>query len=223
MPYRNRRHISQAVKEQIIAMSAHMKASQIAQVIGISGRTVRRTLDFWWKTGSVTAVKRSSNKPGRPRRLNSLDILVDGLPHFSSNANFFSVSRGLHRAYPRHYLTELQQELEEACGVRVDETTISRTLRQRGLSRKQVSKYYSSLFSVTNLLYSKRSPALHWNVTKNAEMLSKHLLARIYNWINSFLLTNQHVIEIRQREPWCGLQLAPVHADVIILFMELGT
>ncbi|KAF8835374.1 hypothetical protein BDN67DRAFT_437797 [Paxillus ammoniavirescens] len=87
MPYGNRRHISQAVKEQIIAISAHMKASQIAEVTGISGRTVRRTLDFsgWWKTGGVTAVKRSSNKSGRPRRLNSLDISVDGLPHFSSN------------------------------------------------------------------------------------------------------------------------------------------
>ncbi|KIK81791.1 hypothetical protein PAXRUDRAFT_832605, partial [Paxillus rubicundulus Ve08.2h10] len=32
-------HILQAVKEQIIAMSAHMKASQIAEVTGISGRT----------------------------------------------------------------------------------------------------------------------------------------------------------------------------------------
>ncbi|KIK92528.1 hypothetical protein PAXRUDRAFT_51966, partial [Paxillus rubicundulus Ve08.2h10] len=97
---------------------------------------------------------------------------------------------------PDIYLTELQQELEEACSVRVDETTISHTLCQRGFSRKQVSKYYSLLFSVTNLPYFKRSPALHWNVTKNAKMLSKHLLARIYNQINLFLLTNQHVIEI---------------------------
>ncbi|KIJ07458.1 hypothetical protein PAXINDRAFT_90369, partial [Paxillus involutus ATCC 200175] len=122
MPYGNRRHISQAVKEQIIAMSAHMKASQIAEVTGISGRTVRQTLDFWWKTGGVTAVKQSSNKPGRPRRLNSLDI---------------SFLEGCIERTPDIYLTELQQELEEACGVRVDETTISRTLRQRGLSRKQ--------------------------------------------------------------------------------------
>ncbi|KIK90833.1 hypothetical protein PAXRUDRAFT_151051 [Paxillus rubicundulus Ve08.2h10] len=56
---------------------------------------------------------------------------------------------------PDIYLTELQPELEEACGIRVDAMTVSHTLHQRGLSRKQVSKYYSLLFSVNNLLYSK--------------------------------------------------------------------
>ena len=73
MPYGNRRHIPQAVKEQIITMSAHMHPSQIARATGISTRTIRRTNELWWKTG---AVQRDPIQQGRPRKLNSLDLAV---------------------------------------------------------------------------------------------------------------------------------------------------
>ncbi|KAF9228894.1 hypothetical protein BS17DRAFT_690481 [Gyrodon lividus] len=124
MPYGNCRHIPQAAKEQIIVMSTHMKASRIAEVTGISARTVRRTLNLWWKTGGVTA-QQSLNKPGRPQKLNSLDIFLEGC---------------IERT-PDIYLIELQQELKEACGMIVDETNISHTLCQRGFLRKQVIKH----------------------------------------------------------------------------------
>ncbi|KIK75452.1 hypothetical protein PAXRUDRAFT_835650 [Paxillus rubicundulus Ve08.2h10] len=63
MPYGNRRHISQAVEEQIIAMSAHMKASQIAEVTGISGRTTtnaRLLVEDWRCHCSKTKLQQAS-------------------------------------------------------------------------------------------------------------------------------------------------------------------
>lgn len=36
-------------------------------------------------------------------------------------------------------MSELQQELNEACGISVHETTIVRALRRRGFSRKKVT------------------------------------------------------------------------------------
>lgn len=73
MPYGNRHHIPQAAKEQIVTMSARMHPSQIARATGISARTIRRTMELWWKTG---AVQRHPIQQGRPRKLTSLDIAV---------------------------------------------------------------------------------------------------------------------------------------------------
>lgn len=73
MPYGNRRHIPQAAKEQIVTMSAHMRPSQISRATGISTRTIRRTMELWWKTG---AVQKNSIQQGRPRKLTALDIAV---------------------------------------------------------------------------------------------------------------------------------------------------
>ncbi|KIK25415.1 hypothetical protein PISMIDRAFT_96738 [Pisolithus microcarpus 441] len=71
MPYGNHCHIPQAVKEQIITMSAHMKPGRIAHVTGISMRTVRQIMELWWKTGLV---KRTPLQQGQKRKLNALDI-----------------------------------------------------------------------------------------------------------------------------------------------------
>ena len=49
----NRRHIHRTKKEQIVTISAHLRPSVIARVIGISPRTVHRILNLWERTGDV--------------------------------------------------------------------------------------------------------------------------------------------------------------------------
>ncbi|KIJ68840.1 hypothetical protein HYDPIDRAFT_125879 [Hydnomerulius pinastri MD-312] len=48
-----------------------MKLSHIARTTGINARTIRRTMELWWKTGSV---QRTLIERGRKERLNALDI-----------------------------------------------------------------------------------------------------------------------------------------------------
>ncbi|KIJ60838.1 hypothetical protein HYDPIDRAFT_116697 [Hydnomerulius pinastri MD-312] len=50
-----------------------MKPSHIARATGINARTIRRTLELWWKIGSV---QRTPIERGRKERLNALDIAV---------------------------------------------------------------------------------------------------------------------------------------------------
>ncbi|KIJ65310.1 hypothetical protein HYDPIDRAFT_88780 [Hydnomerulius pinastri MD-312] len=134
MVYRNRRHIPCAAKEQVVTMLAHMKPSQIACATGINARTIQRTMELWWKTGSV---QRTPIEQGRKRKLNALDI---------------AFLEGCIERTPDIYVSELQHELKEACGIDVSEPTITRALCRRGFSRKEVClKYISLLITDTSL------------------------------------------------------------------------
>ncbi|KAF8119849.1 hypothetical protein EV363DRAFT_1195080, partial [Boletus edulis] len=57
------RHISQAAKEQIIVMSAHMRATKIAEVTGISERAVRRTINCTVEANSVSRAVQATSDP----------------------------------------------------------------------------------------------------------------------------------------------------------------
>ena len=69
-----RRHIHEAVKEQLVVMAGHLKSSDISRVTGISHRTVNRVIKLKRDTGSVVAC--NPLVTGRPRLLNGLDIAV---------------------------------------------------------------------------------------------------------------------------------------------------
>ncbi|KAF8888259.1 hypothetical protein BD779DRAFT_1440056 [Infundibulicybe gibba] len=116
----NRQHISQAVKEQLVTMSAYMTPREIQGVTDISKRTVNRVISLATRTGSV--VKRSL-RVGRLRILNALDI---------------AYLEGCIERTPDIFLSELRDELQRARDVHVSEQTIRHTLLRRGFTRKWV-------------------------------------------------------------------------------------
>ncbi|KAI6117926.1 hypothetical protein F5141DRAFT_999851, partial [Pisolithus sp. B1] len=66
--------------------------------------------ELWWKTGLV---KHTPLQQGQKRKLNALDIAyLKGCIEWTLDI----------------YTTELQQELEDACGISVSEPTIKCTL-----------------------------------------------------------------------------------------------
>lgn len=69
----HRRDISDDQKRMIVTMSGRLKASDIAEVTGISQSSVRRTLRLWQATGEVS---RRSHITGRPRSLTGVEATV---------------------------------------------------------------------------------------------------------------------------------------------------
>ncbi|TFK68633.1 hypothetical protein BDN72DRAFT_741151, partial [Pluteus cervinus] len=106
----NRRFIHPAAKEQLVVMSAHMSASQIAAVTHISKRTVNRVIRLAKTTGAVI---RKPLQCGRPRVLSSLDIayLEAWIEHT-----------------PDIYVSELRELLAEHRDVDATEATIHTAL-----------------------------------------------------------------------------------------------
>jgi transposase len=69
----NRLHIPEAVKEQIVVMSVHLRLRKIAKVTGISRRTVDHVLELARRTGRVV---RRPLQNGRPRTLKGVHAEV---------------------------------------------------------------------------------------------------------------------------------------------------
>ncbi|KAI0365358.1 hypothetical protein BV20DRAFT_938165 [Pilatotrama ljubarskyi] len=117
----NRRHIPDEQKELILTMLAHLSPKKIADVTGISARTIRRVRQTYRETGQV------SRKPlvnGRPRELTGVEYL-----------------ESLIERQPDLMLSELRDQLEAAYGIEVDVTTISRSLHRRGYTHKKAGKF----------------------------------------------------------------------------------
>jgi transposase len=136
MTYGNRRHIPRDRKELIVSLSARYSPSNIARICNVSPRTVYRTLELWLRTGNIV---NTPLVPGRPRTLNNLDIAVSCQHWVKCTLTFDPqyLEACIERT-PDIYVSELKEELEEACGVGVSESTIKRTLRRRGFARKRV-------------------------------------------------------------------------------------
>ncbi|PPR02227.1 hypothetical protein CVT24_011455 [Panaeolus cyanescens] len=117
----NRCYISRETKENIVVLSAYMKTRQVAEMLQVSDRTVRRVKALAQRTGRVNAPALAQ---GRPRKLSSADAA-------------YLIS--LVERTPDLYLYELQALLQDALGVYVTENTISATLRRQGFTRKKVS------------------------------------------------------------------------------------
>lgn len=109
--------------------------TKIRQFTGVAPRTQRRISKTFADTGSV--VKKPLQN-GRPRLLNCLDV------------NFLEacIEKNCDIA-----LEELQGSLEGVCGVLADVTTISRSLRRRGLVRKEVTRPAREQNEVARLIY----------------------------------------------------------------------
>ncbi|KAJ2932106.1 hypothetical protein H1R20_g5000, partial [Candolleomyces eurysporus] len=118
----NRRYIAREVKETAVAMSFYLGSKQIEQATGISQRTVNRVRQLARSTGSVV---RNPLQTGRSRALNSLHL---------------AYAEGLIERTPDLYIFELQEQLEEAYGLHVDPTTISRSLKRAGFTRKKLNR-----------------------------------------------------------------------------------
>ena len=96
----NRHHISQEIKEVALKMSQEgLSDKQIEQVLGISGRTMRRLRAMHLKTGGVVRIPACQ---GRPRALDGLDARVGLFPLFlHCNTNHFpSFSKTAYSASP---------------------------------------------------------------------------------------------------------------------------
>ncbi|RXW12687.1 hypothetical protein EST38_g13170 [Candolleomyces aberdarensis] len=118
----NRRHITKEVKQLVVVMSMYLRSRQIAEITGISRRTVNRVLGLYRTTGSVVRVPL---QPGRPRVLNSLHV---------------AYLESLIERTPDLYLSELQEQLEDAYGISVSEYTITTSLKRAGFSRKKMTR-----------------------------------------------------------------------------------
>ncbi|EPQ59948.1 Homeodomain-like protein [Gloeophyllum trabeum ATCC 11539] len=116
----NRRYIPPEQKQLVITMSMSMKPREIAEVTKMGRSTVSRILALWRDTGEV---ERKPPDLGRPRALTSVEEMY---------------LESLIERRPDTYLSELQDSLLDACGISVDQRTISRTLKRRGFTRKVV-------------------------------------------------------------------------------------
>ncbi|KZP15838.1 hypothetical protein FIBSPDRAFT_749589 [Athelia psychrophila] len=121
MAYGNRRHILEVVKKQMVTLSARYTVTEVAKILDVAPRTVRQALQLWRRTDKVV------NKPvaaGRPRVLTSLNV---------------AYPEGCIEHTPDIYLSKLQHNPVEACGIEVDWSTIQHSLNRRGFIQKKVS------------------------------------------------------------------------------------
>jgi transposase len=85
-----RRHIPKAHKDLALHMSLNEGVSDtnIHRYIGISSRAMRRLRRTYQETGETI---RMAVSPGRPRLLDTLDILVSHSTYLCSHLSYFSV------------------------------------------------------------------------------------------------------------------------------------
>jgi hypothetical protein len=69
----NRRFIPRSVKLMLLRMSVHLSARELAQISGVSTRTLRRICRLWCTTGNVT---KENILCGRQRVLHPMDLEV---------------------------------------------------------------------------------------------------------------------------------------------------
>jgi len=123
MPFGNRRHIPVAIKEAMITLhtTKGLKKKEVADLLDVDVRTVRRVTRLEAETGSVV---RESFLKGCRRLLNGIDC---------------AYLESLLERTPDLYLRELQEDLVVNRGVCVSLDTISRTLHKRGFTRKKLT------------------------------------------------------------------------------------
>ena len=97
-----------------------MDCSEIAEILFMCKKSVKRYLDLFHRTGSVTAKKPSG---GYMRTLDEFEqfTVLQALVH-----------------HPTMYLHELQDHLNEVTGVYTSLSTICRTIKQHGFMRKKI-------------------------------------------------------------------------------------
>ena len=103
-----------------LSLHHQMDANDIASLLHVSVKTVRRIVKLFLNTGDVEP---SSRKNGPDRVLSEFDELV--LVQCVSEK-------------PSMYLHELQNELFRATGTWVDCATVCRTMKRLGFSRKKI-------------------------------------------------------------------------------------
>ncbi|QRW12042.1 DDE superfamily endonuclease [Ceratobasidium sp. AG-Ba] len=128
-------YIEKPVKGLMPQMQAQIRSAEVASLIGVSQRTVQRTVRLYHRTGSVIW---TPIKVGQPRRLSNLEA---------------SFLEGCILRKPDMYTRELQDALHHKCGIRVSESTVLRALHLRGFTRKQVSRQAAERDPVDRDLY----------------------------------------------------------------------
>ncbi|KAI0313210.1 hypothetical protein OF83DRAFT_1044054, partial [Amylostereum chailletii] len=115
------RHIPPPIKELVIKMhNQGLTRSDIRELTGVAERTQRRFTSLYHRTGEVAV---TALLCGRRRTLNGVDCsFLEALIERTPDINF----------------TELQHDLFLLCNVTVSLSTISRTLRRLGYTRKKV-------------------------------------------------------------------------------------
>ncbi|CAE7127108.1 unnamed protein product, partial [Rhizoctonia solani] len=120
MPYR---FLDDGTKRLLVRLRRYKSAAEIQYLTGVDERTIQRVVKLHRLTGDVT---RASIMKGRPRRLSSFEVsFLEGCVH----------------RQPDITLNELQELLFRVCGVEVSTPTIDRSLRQRGLTYKKVTRH----------------------------------------------------------------------------------
>ena len=97
-----------------------MSIQQIENLLFVSSRSIRRYLDLFVETGDVAPAEQQH---GPPRLLDTFEEMT--LIHSLLNK-------------PDMYLAELRLEVIEATGTEVSLSTICRTLKRLGFSRKKL-------------------------------------------------------------------------------------
>lgn len=135
----NRRHIPIPIKELMVTLQVRkgLKKKQIADLLDVNVRTVRRVTKLEATTGSVV---REPISKGPRRVLNGIDCAVSYTGSRCIPAHWlFKYLESLLERTPDLYLHELQNDLVINRGVYVSLKTISRTLHKRGLTRKKLT------------------------------------------------------------------------------------
>ncbi len=130
--------LSEDLRKIIIYMNTNsgLKAGRIAELTGMSRRTISMVLQAWRLEGHAKLPERHR---GRPRLLDFTDTKVSssvrGGSLFINNIQFLLDTidkRG------DLYLSELRDTLQDRCGTVVCETTVWRTLKRAGFRMKEV-------------------------------------------------------------------------------------
>lgn len=194
-------------------MSASMSTSEISRVLHISARAVRRVLHLWRTEGVVA---RTPLQVGRPRKLDALDLAVSLSPNHARGARAYVCQflEGCIERTPDIYLTELQDELEEARGIHVSTMVISSSLHRRGYTRKKVCRFIFDR-SVHWYRWGDRSVEMQASGMRNVAWSLGCWSARIIEQTNSFSWTSLLQIGAHRGAQWPGLLVAPVHGGEI--------
>jgi transposase len=117
----------------------NLTVQDIEKQTSVKARTIQKILKLFHDTGKVLPAKRHSS---RPFKLNQNNVEVSSKGSTCIITLIFFIVKYVEACVshsPDAYLDELRTQLEEACGVKVHESTVWRALKRRGFTLKKVS------------------------------------------------------------------------------------
>ena len=146
-----------AISEDLCWVLVHMyhkrnlTVQDIERHTGVKVRTIQKILKLFNDTGKVLPAKRPASRPFKLNQDN-VDVSCNYTTCIITDFFILKYIEACISHSPDAYLDELRTQLEEACGVKVHESTVWKALKRRGFTLKKVSIRAIILVSKVSIL-----------------------------------------------------------------------